>query len=50
MSNAKCDETLLNKHMVQCYKHHIDKNIDLRSDELDYFMDGSNLCQFVSFD
>ncbi|UJR17909.1 hypothetical protein I4U23_004808 [Adineta vaga] len=45
VSNTKCDENLVNMHMLECYKKHIDNKIDTSSVENAYFMEGSNLCQ-----
>ncbi|CAF1426847.1 unnamed protein product [Rotaria magnacalcarata] len=43
--NAKCDDTVVNMHMLQCYKNNIDEKLDVTSPENAYFMDGNLLCQ-----
>ncbi|CAF1456456.1 unnamed protein product, partial [Rotaria sordida] len=43
--NAKCDDQLVNMHMLECYQKNIDQNIDITSPENDYFIDGNLLCQ-----
>ncbi|CAF3836475.1 unnamed protein product, partial [Adineta steineri] len=45
LGKSKCDETLVNLHMFECYKKVIDPTIDITTEENQYFMDGSNLCQ-----
>jgi hypothetical protein len=47
--SAKCDDQLVNMHMLECYKQNIDQTIDSNLVENAYFMDGSLLCQ-LEFD
>ncbi|CAF1626147.1 unnamed protein product, partial [Rotaria sp. Silwood1] len=42
---AKCDDQLVNMHMLKCYKNNIDETIDTTSPDYAYFMDGNILCK-----